>query len=101
MSTATATKTETVLKFMNTYCIVLFDDPITSIELVISMLQDVFGYDENYAFELVLEIQSDGKVIVKNKLSKKLAEEYRYQMMQYANSHEDESKLSILIEQEV
>lgn len=101
MSTATATKTETVLKFMDTYCIVLFDDTVTSIELVLDLLMNVLHYDENTAFEYVMEIQEEGKAVVKNRLTKEQANQLKDKIIDYANNHEDDSNLEVLVAKEI
>lgn len=101
MSTAVATKTETVLKFMDTYCIVLFDDTVTSIELVLEILMTVLGYDENTAFEYILEIQEEGRAVIKNRLSKNEANQLKVKILNYANSHKEPSNLELLVAKEI
>lgn len=101
MATATKTKTQTTLKFMDTYCVVLFDDNVTTIELVLDMLMDVLGYDEDDAFDLVMEIQENGKTVIKNRLTKDKAEEIKSKLLEYANTHPDPSSIEMLVAKEL
>lgn len=89
MATATKTEAVTKLKLPDTYSLVCYDDDTTSVEVVLEMLQIVLGHDENTAVELVIEIQTEGKTLVKSRLSKLLAEDYRLQCQRYVDNHQD------------
>lgn len=101
MATATKTLTTTKIKLPDTYSLVCYDDETTSSEVVLNMLQIILGHDENTAFELVIEIQTNGKTVVKRGLSRLMAEDYRTQCRHYVHlKHDTPTDLKIEIEKE-
>ncbi len=48
-----------------------------------------------------MEIQEEGKAVVKNRLTKEQANQLKDKIIDYANNHEDDSNLEVLVAKEI
>lgn len=62
--TTTLTETETDTSTQPPWNVVVHDDPVNLMAYVTYVLMKVFGYDENRATTLMLQVHNDGRSIV-------------------------------------
>jgi ATP-dependent Clp protease adaptor protein ClpS len=58
------TSTEEEFELDRPWVTVVWDDPVNLMTYVTFVLQDLFGYDEPTATELMLQVHNEGKAIV-------------------------------------
>lgn len=62
--TTTLTKTDTDTSTQPPWNVIVHDDPVNLMAYVTYVLMKVFGYDENRATTLMLEVHNDGSSVV-------------------------------------
>jgi len=73
---------EDSLKLAPQYNVVLLDDNDHTYEYVIEMLMEIFGHSKPRAFEMAVEVDIEGKVVVYT-ATEKVAEGKRHQILNY------------------
>lgn len=62
--TGTAVETETIATLARPWKVIVHDDPITLMNYVVMVFRTVFGYPQEKAFELMMQVHQQGKSIV-------------------------------------
>jgi len=62
--TSTLTETDTKVSNQTPWNVIVHDDPVNLMAYVTLILQKIFGYDENHATTLMLQVHKEGLSIV-------------------------------------
>jgi len=82
MSTEIITQTETQAELDTPWNVIVWNDPINLMTYVVRVLQRVFGYSQELATKLMLEVHQNGKSLVASE-SRERAELHVLQLHEY------------------